>query len=96
MTGWSVKGESGKTLDATERLVSALNCDGASLTLASIEADEFIYTAAATNATGAGVIIPSNEQQIEVFYDGTRRFRGHCTEPRIKDNQLVVTCTGPW
>ena len=96
MTGWSVKGEAGKNITATERLVSELNCDGATLTTASLDMDMFEYTAAASNATGSGVIIPTMEQLLEVFYNGTRRFRGHCTIPRITNNQLSVTVTGPW
>lgn len=96
MTGWSIKGESGKALDATERALSSLPADTASLTLSVLESDVFEWSAVTADAAGTGVIIPDAGQLVEVFHDGTRRFRGHVTIPRVTTKALKVRAEGPW
>lgn len=93
---WTIKGEAGKTLDATERSLTALNIQGAKLTLASLDSDTFEWTAAANDAAGTGTIIPDAGQVIEVFYSGTRRFRGHVTIPRVRTGRVEVKAEGAW
>lgn len=96
MTGWSIKGEAGATLDATERSMAAIIADGAILTFSSLDADTFDFTIATADAAGTGSIIPDAGQLIEVYHDGTRRFRGHVTIPRISTGQIVIHAEGPW
>jgi hypothetical protein len=96
MTGWSIKGEASKALDATERLLSAVNADSGILYLAALDTDYFEYSIATADAAGTGAIIPDAAQQIELWHDGTRRFRGHVTIPRVTTNQIVIRAEGPW
>jgi hypothetical protein len=93
---WSIKGEAGAALDATVRTLASLNVDSAKLTLTSLDADKFEWTAATANATGTGTIVPDAGQLVEVFYSGVRRFRGHVTIPRVSTGRVSVTCEGPW
>ena len=96
MTGWSIKGVAGAGLDATERALSALPADSANLTLSVLESDVFEWSAVTTDAAGTGAIIPDAGQLIEVFHDGTRRFRGWVTMPRVTTKYIKVRAEGPW
>lgn len=93
---WTIKGEAGKALDETVRTLTSLNVDAASLTFASLDSDRFEWTAATEDAAGTGTIIPDAGQVIEVFYNGTRRFRGHVTIPRVRTGRVEVAVEGPW
>jgi hypothetical protein len=93
---WTIKGEAGAALDATVRTLASLNVSEAKLTLTSLDADKFEWTAATSDPTGAGTIVPDAGQLVEVFYSGTRRFRGHVTIPRVTTGQVIVTVEGPW
>lgn len=93
---WTIKGEAGKALDATVRTLTSLNVDSAKLSLASLDADHFEWTAATTDAAGSGTIIPDAGQIIEVFHSGTRRFRGHVTIPRVRTGRGQVRAEGAW
>lgn len=93
---WTIKGEAGAALDATVRTLASLNVDSARLTLASLDSDRFEWSAATSDPTGAGTIVPDPGQLVEVFYSGTRRFRGHVTIPRVATGRVTVVCEGPW
>lgn len=93
---WTIKGEPGAGLDATERPLSDLKCADARLILSSLESDSLAWTARTDNATGAGTIVPSAGQQVELFHNGIRRFRGNVTIPRAQLTQVVFTAEGPW
>lgn len=93
---WTIKGETGAALDATVRALDAVNFQSARLTLSSLEADQFEWTAATLNATGAGTTVPDLAQLVEVYESGVRRFRGHVTAPRIGIHTVQVICEGAW
>lgn len=93
---WTIKGEVGASLDETERNLDELNFTQAKLVLQSLDSDFFEWSAATSDATGSGTIVPDIGQLVEIFCDGVRRFRGHCTIPRITSNTVAVTCEGPW
>lgn len=93
---WTIKGEAGATLDATVRTLESLNINFAGLTLTSLDSDVFEWSAAASDAAGTGTIVPDPGQVVEVFYAGTRRFRGHVTIPRVRTGSVEVTVEGPW
>jgi hypothetical protein len=93
---WTIKGEAGAALDATVRTLASLNVDSAKLTFTTLDADKFEWSAVTSDPTGAGTIVPDAGQLVEVFYSGTRRFRGHVTIPRVSTGRVSVTCEGPW
>jgi hypothetical protein len=93
---WTIKGEAGAALDATVRTLASLNISSAKLSLASLDADTFTWSAATHDASGSPTIIPDAGQLVEVFHNGTRRFRGHVTIPRVSLGRVEVTCEGPW
>jgi hypothetical protein len=93
---WYLKGEAGKTLDATARLLSALNITSCVLTFQSLAGDSLTWTAATADATGAGTIVPDVGQVVELYWNSTRKFRGHVTAPRMGSKQITITVEGPW
>ena len=93
---WTIKGEAGKTLDATVRTLESILGTSAKLVLSSLDADSFEWEASTSDATGAGTIIPDAGQIIEVFYSGTRRFYGNVTIPRVSTNRVTVRAEGAW
>ena len=88
---WYLKGEAGKTLDATARLLSALNITSCVLTFQSLAGDSLTWTAATADATGAGTIVPDVGQVVELYWNSTRKFRGHVTAPRMGSKQITIT-----
>jgi len=93
---WTIKGETGAALDAVERPLAAINATSATLTLASLESDRLEWIAATDDATGSGTVIPDAGQLVELYHDGTRRFRGTVTIPRMQTRQATITAEGPW
>lgn len=93
---WYLKGETGKTLDATLRELSSLRIDSCALRFQSLADDTLTWSAATENATGAGTIIPDVGQVVELWKDGARKFRGHVTMPRVGSKRITVTAVGPW
>lgn len=93
---WKIKGEAGRTLDATLRSLDSLHIETCQLKFQSLEADTLTWSAAAEDATGAGTIIPDYGQIVELWRDGERKFRGHCTAVRAGMRQIQITIEGPW
>ncbi|MEI6674274.1 MAG: hypothetical protein WCO57_03755 [Verrucomicrobiota bacterium] len=93
---WLLKGESSKTLDATSRSLASLNLSSAVLKFQSLANDTFTWTADTTAATGAGTIIPDFGQVVELYWDSTRKFRGHVTSVKVGMRQIAVEISGPW
>lgn len=100
MPTWTIKGESGKGLDATVRTIQSLGIDSASVEFASLADDVFTYSMKTTSAAGAGidgvVRIPTAGQQVELFKDGVRKFIGHAALPEIDLDRITVRVLGPW
>ncbi len=94
---WEIKGAAGAALNATNRTPEALGIDSWTLRLASLAMDTFSWTAATDGPTGAGTIIPTAGQVVEVFNAaGARCFKGHVAEPRVGLSSASVTVFGPW
>lgn len=94
---WTIKGETGKTLDATARaLASGLNISACVLKFQSLASDTLVWTADTTAATGAGTIIPDFGQVVELFWNSDRKFKGHVTGIKVGTRQISVTVEGPW
>jgi hypothetical protein len=93
---WFIKGEAGRTLDATLRELSSLNIDSAQLVFQSLSEDSFTWSAATLDATGAGTIVPDYGQIVELWLDGVRKFRGHVTKPRVSSKRITVRAEGAW
>ena len=93
---WYLKGEVGKTLDATLRELSMLNINSCEVTFESLASDRLQWTAQTTDATGAGTIVPDVGQLVELWKDGVRKFRGHVLAPRVASKSITVTAEGPW
>ncbi len=93
---WTIKGESGKALDETVRSLDSLGEIGARLTLASLDSDLFEATIATEDAAATGALIPDEGQQVELFHDSVRRFKGNITIPRVQIRQISITAEGPW
>jgi len=93
---WIIKGETGKTLDATSRSFSDLNISGCVVKFQSLASDTLTWTAEASDATGAGTIIPAMGQIVELWWDSARKFRGHVTGVRVGMKKIQITVDGPW
>ena len=93
---WLLKGESAKTLDATSRSLASLNLSSAVLKFQSLAGDTLTWTADTTAATGEGTIIPDFGQVVELYWDTTRKFRGHVTSVKVGMRQIAVEVSGPW
>jgi hypothetical protein len=95
-TGWEIKGEAGRALDDTVRSLASINARNATLVLSSLSPDTFDYQLAVADATGSDAILPDPGQIIEVFHNGTRRFRGNVTVPRLRTDRVEIRAEGPW
>jgi len=100
---WIIKGQSGfKTgttpwaLDATARSFSDLNLSACVLQFQSLAQDTLTWTAEASDATGAGTIVPDFGQTVELWWDTTRKFHGHVTGVKVGMKQIQITVDGPW
>jgi hypothetical protein len=93
---WLIKGEAGKAMNATSRSFDTLVVTNAVLTFQSLGEDTFVYTAATTNAAGAGTVVPEEGQVIELLDDTARKFRGHVTRVDPLLDSIRVTVSGPW
>ena len=93
---WYLKGEVGKTLDATLRELSTLNIDSMRLKFGSLENDSLVWSASTIDATGAGTIVPDIGQVVELWLDGVRKFRGHVLAPRVGSRRISIEVVGPW
>jgi hypothetical protein len=61
-----------------------------------MEDDILEWDAATTDATGAGALMPSHGQIIELYRDSTRLFRGHAIRSKLGMSNITVEVKGPW
>lgn len=98
MIPWTIKGESGKTFNATVRSLETAQIDSAQISFRSLEADTFTFTISPETLTSA--TIPDLEQQITLYRDGIQFFTGTVTNVRPiisqSSQQAQVTVSGPW
>jgi hypothetical protein len=93
---WEIKGEAGKTLNATLRTLSELRIESCFLKFQALGRDTLTWTARTTNAAGGGTIVPDDKQQVEIYNSGGRRFIGHVISTRVKLKTVEVVVAGPW
>jgi len=98
MIAWTIKGEAGKTFDATVRSLETAQIDSAQVAFKSLAEDTFTFTISPQAITSA--TIPELKQSITLYRAGTQFFTGTVTNVRnaiSSDSQQVqVTVSGPW
>jgi len=98
MIPWTIKGESGKTFNATVRSLETAQIDSAQISFRSLEADTFTFAISPETLTSA--TIPDLEQKITLYRDGVQFFTGTVTNVRPiisqSSQQAQVTVSGPW
>jgi len=98
-TDYIIKGEAGKTLDATARLLGAdLLGVNASLRFENLAADELSWTCRTESIDAGETILPDVGQRVELWdsTDATRYFRGWVTQARATNYGVQVVAQGPW
>jgi hypothetical protein len=99
MTDYIIKGESGETLDATDRFLGAdLLAVNASLRFENLGPDVLTWTCRTESLTAGETIIPDVGQRVELW-DSTgsqRYFRGWVTQARATNFGVQVVIEGPW
>jgi hypothetical protein len=99
MTDYIIKGEAGKTLNATDRFLGAdLLAVNASLRFENLGPDVLSWTCRTESITAGETIIPDVGQQVELW-DSTstqRYFRGWVTQARATNFGVQVVIEGPW
>lgn len=93
---WTLTGEAGKGLDATERTLGEMNIEQGKIRFQSLADDTLTWTVRTLNATGAGALIPSFGQVVSAKYNGAQQFRGHVTGVKVGLSSVTVTVAGPW
>lgn len=106
MDGWSIRGDADVTpvttggvtygLDNTERSFESMRFAGWELKFQHLAPDFFSYTIKTQNAKGKGAIVPVDGQEIHIYHNGTRRFKGWVVKPKLGLAQLSITAYGPW
>jgi hypothetical protein len=99
MTDYIIKGESGKTLNATDRFLGAdLLAVNASLRFENLGPDVLTWTCRTESITAGETIIPDVGQRVELWDStGTQRyFRGWVTQARATNFGVQVVIEGPW
>lgn len=98
MIAWTIKGEAGKTFDATVRSLEAAQIDSAQIAFKSLAEDTFTFTISPQSVASA--IIPELKQSIILYRAGVMFFHGTVTNVRNAINsesqQVQVTVSGPW
>jgi hypothetical protein len=99
MTDYIIKGESGKTLNATDRFLGGdLLAVNASLRFENLGPDVLSWTCRTESITAGETIIPDVGQRVELW-DSTgaqRYFRGWVTQARATNFGVQVVIEGPW
>ena len=99
MTDYIIKGEAGKTLDATDRFLGAeLLAVNASLRFENLGPDVLTWTCRTESITAGETIIPDVGQRVELWDSTgtTRYFRGWVTQARATNFGVQVTAEGAW
>jgi hypothetical protein len=103
MTDYIIKGESGKTLNATDRFLGAdLLAVNASLRFENLGPDVLTWTCRTESITAGETIIPDVGQRVELWtpavgiFPAARFFRGWVTQARATNFGVQVVVEGPW
>jgi hypothetical protein len=97
---WTIKGEAGKSIDATERTLPELRMEGLEINTASLADDEATWTVWLKTLAEISTHVPDWGQKITVYLNGARYFTGHVTgrEPSFSAGRwgYAITVSGPW
>jgi hypothetical protein len=93
---WTIRGQAGRTLNQTARTPASILIENITVKFASLDHDTLTWTSATENVTAGGTIVPDIGQIVELYWNDTRRFRGHVTETRVGLNRVKVVAHGPW
>lgn len=94
---YTIKGQAGKALDATSRTLGVdLVAVSGQLAFESMGMDRLSWTARTHDLAAGETILPETDQQVELYFSGTRVFRGWAAKPRGKNYGSVVEIEGPW
>lgn len=97
---WTIKGEAGKTVDATARSLEALHASGLNVLFRSLATDELTWTVWLKSTAEISTLVPDDGQRISLYKNGDRYFTGHVTsrEPIFSAGQwgYSITVSGPW
>ena len=103
MTDYIIKGEAGKTLNATDRFLGAdLLAVNASLRFENLGPDVLTWTCRTESITAGETIIPDVGQRVELWipaigpFPASRQFRGWVTQARATNFGVQVVVEGPW
>jgi hypothetical protein len=103
MTDYIIKGEAGKTLNATDRFLGAdLLAVNASLRFENLGPDVLTWTCRTESITAGETIIPDVGQRVELWtpaigiFPAARQFRGWVTQARATNFGVQVVVEGPW
>ena len=93
MIAWTIKGEAGKTFDATVRSLEAAQIDSAQIDFKSLADDTFTFSISPQAISSA--VVPELKQTITLYRAGVQFFVGHVTNVRNAINsdsqQVQVT-----
>lgn len=93
---WYIKGEIGATLDETRRPLADLKIRDARVRFATLESDQFTWTARTADLDAGDSIIPDLGQKVSLYLDETRVFHGTVTDPKLTLYGATITVEGPW
>lgn len=97
---WTIKGEAGKTLDATERTLEAIQAVGLQVAFRGLASDEMTWQIWLKDPSEISTYVPDAGQRVTLFLNGDRYFTGHVTgrKPSFSAAQwgYSITVSGPW
>lgn len=93
---WTIKGEAGKAMDATERTLSAIGALAPKLAFRNLAADTLTWAVLLDGLAPAAEIIPELGQVVTLQRSAARFFRGHVTGVRQSGSTVAITVSGPW
>lgn len=97
---WTIKGEAGKTLDATVRTLEAARASGLQVAFRGLASDEMTWQIWLADPSEISSYVPDAGQRVSLFLNGDRYFTGHVTgrKPSFSAAQwgYSITVSGPW
>jgi hypothetical protein len=97
---WTIKGEAGKAIDATERTLEQLRAGGVQIPFRGLATEEATWNVWLKTTAEIATYVPDIGQRISIYLNGDRYFTGHVTgrDPVFSAGQwgYTITVSGPW
>ncbi len=97
---WTIKGQTGKTIDATERTLEQLRAGGLQIDFRGLATGTAVWNIWLKSTTEIATYVPDEGQRISIYLNGDRYFTGHVTgrEPIFTagDWGYSITVSDPW